>query len=571
MVALDPNKDMNSVLGNSIRLELSPRKVERSATRSTEAKPHSRLLVSLTDHQFRTSFPRRRNRDNRPGRLERADMRRPKVGRRRAVATAFAVALAACAPTMQAGQKALSAQHTVRSSNGETATPSPPKIDVILSPADDIQAKVDASPAGTVFLLKAGVYRQVSFTPKDEQVFIGERGATLNGAKVIQGWRFRDGYWVLDGIPDTQGSNRKPVNDLFIGGVLHERVPLLDQLGPGKWYVSRGRAHVVDDPDGQLTEVAVTARAIDGGESKNVVIRNLIIEKYATAAQDGAVFLSGTKDWRLIDLTVRFNHGGGVRTGHGLRVTGGRYNWNGELGIGGSGDGVLVEGVEIAFNNYARYPWDWEAGGLKFVRSHGYTVRNCDIHDNAGVGIWPAIRNFDAVLEDNRVYRNLGIGIQYETSYGGTIRNNLVAENATDGRPWPWSSNILLQNSRGADVYNNVVVVDRGGGAGIGMMQTDFTKYERPGFSRLHTVDNLVHFNTVIHMGGVGINGSFVDWGADFVRGNRFSHNHWVSSLDSELTWEFAGQKMKWPEWRAKHEPDGRSTATADPGSYWTY
>ena len=49
-------------------------------------------------------------------------------------------------------------------------------------------------------------------------------------------------------------------------------------------------------------------------------------------------------------------------------MEGGSFSHNGQIGIAGSGgEGSRIEGVEIAFNNYAGYDADWEAGGTQVL------------------------------------------------------------------------------------------------------------------------------------------------------------------------------------------------------------
>src|SRR6266478_4169229 len=56
---------------------------------------------------------------------------------------------------------------------------------ITLNPGDNIQAAVDANPAGTTFTLNPGMYRMQTVTPKDNDAFIGLNGAVMNGSKVI--------------------------------------------------------------------------------------------------------------------------------------------------------------------------------------------------------------------------------------------------------------------------------------------------------------------------------------------------------------------------------------------------
>jgi parallel beta-helix repeat protein len=68
----------------------------------------------------------------------------------------------------------------VAASGAASARPAP----VVINPGDSIQAAVNASPAGTSFLIKRGVHRRQRVKPKDGMSFIGEAGAVLDGENV---------------------------------------------------------------------------------------------------------------------------------------------------------------------------------------------------------------------------------------------------------------------------------------------------------------------------------------------------------------------------------------------------
>jgi len=53
--------------------------------------------------------------------------------------------------------------------------------DVYLEPGDDLQQAVQNNPEGTTFVLRSGVYQQVTLSPKLGQIFWGEDGAVLDG------------------------------------------------------------------------------------------------------------------------------------------------------------------------------------------------------------------------------------------------------------------------------------------------------------------------------------------------------------------------------------------------------
>jgi len=62
-------------------------------------------------------------------------------------------------------------------------TTTPPSV--TLSPGANIQAAVTAAPAGTTFVLLAGVYRMQRVQPKDGDVFTGQGSVILNGSEIL--------------------------------------------------------------------------------------------------------------------------------------------------------------------------------------------------------------------------------------------------------------------------------------------------------------------------------------------------------------------------------------------------
>ena len=55
-----------------------------------------------------------------------------------------------------------------------------------IAPGQSIQSVVDSNPAGTVFVIGAGVHRQQTISAKDHQRFVGEAGAILDGEHVAE-------------------------------------------------------------------------------------------------------------------------------------------------------------------------------------------------------------------------------------------------------------------------------------------------------------------------------------------------------------------------------------------------
>lgn len=90
---------------------------------------------------------------------------------------------------------------------------------VVVQPGDDIPSLVSSNPPGTTFHFKPGLYRGVSITPKDRDVFEGEPGAILNGSQPLKFQR-RGQYWVASGRtnPDEEAIMRQGLPVQIPGG-----------------------------------------------------------------------------------------------------------------------------------------------------------------------------------------------------------------------------------------------------------------------------------------------------------------------------------------------------------------
>lgn len=354
---------------------------------------------------------------------------------------------------------------------------------VVVRPGDDLQARVNAAPEGTVFLIKAGVHRRQRVVPKHGMTFVGEPGAVLTG---------------------------------------------------------EGR-----------TDFAFAASAEP--YPRNVVIRGLVIEHYAPGAQSGAVRADVEAGaWTVEDCEVRENAGGGVRIGPRARVLRNRVHHNTQIGVLGSGDGVLVEGNEIAHNNpRAEYDMYWEAGGTKFTRTRDLVVRGNWVHHNRGPGLWTDIDNVRTLYERNRVEDNAESGIFHEIGYAAVIRDNVARRNGAEAVPAGWVSGagILVHSSRGVEVYGNRVEDNRNGITAI-EAHRGAGAYGRYVLRDLH-----VHHNTV-HMreGATGVATSgwrrLVDRATYTERRNRFEANRYVLGANARY-FRWRGRWLTAAEWRA--------------------
>jgi parallel beta-helix repeat protein len=426
-------------------------------------------------------------------------------------------------------------------------------------PGEDIQARVNAAPAGTAFLLKAGVHRMQTISPKIGDSFIGEPSAILSGARLLTMTRSGN-YYVATGQTQqgtvhgycASGYPRCSYpEELFVDDQRLLHVDSLGALGPGRWYFdyNADTIYMSDDPSGRRVETSVTTTAFLP-TANNVTISNLIVEKYANLAQYGPINAENTSGWVLSGNEVRLNHGGGIRIGHTARVLNNNVHHNGQIGVGGIGDDVLVEGNNIAYNNAAHFDCVWECGGTKFVATKNLVVRKNFIHHNDGPGLWTDIDNINVLLEENQVEDNGWMGIVHEISYAAVIRNNTVRRNGFAFPDWAWGAGILIAASPNVEVYGNTL--DNNADAITAVQQNrgtgSYGKYE---------VSNLwVHDNIITNpQGWTGIVQDIGDNSCFTSRNNRFDRNvyHipdggyafvWMNGVQNEAGWKAYGQDV---------------------------
>jgi hypothetical protein len=60
----------------------------------------------------------------------------------------------------------------------------------VLSPESNVQRAIDSSAEGTTFLLRAGTYKLLRVRAKWRQIFVGETGTVLTGARPVVGYHW---------------------------------------------------------------------------------------------------------------------------------------------------------------------------------------------------------------------------------------------------------------------------------------------------------------------------------------------------------------------------------------------
>ena len=335
-----------------------------------------------------------------------------------------------------------------------------------------INAIVGAQPAGTLFLLACGTYRnQAPIQPKSGDSFIGAGTisgvpgsppcADLNGSVVLSGWTAGSGAsahtWyetvgkgdvnnTLPSLNSTQPCNSSDIGceyqqDLFFNSVPKTHVTAHFPPLPGQWYLDyRGSVgkrvantvYVGDNPNGSTVELSVSQAALTGSADK-VTIQNLTIEKYATALDSGAVTTKNGDYWNIENNWLDLNHGEAISLLYAsdAQVTYNRATKNGQTGIGSGGgaDNTFSNNVTTQ-NNFAGVYYTYAVGGGKFSGESGLKLINNTVSNNNGNGLWGDGGDTNALFSGNTVEHNLYNGIAYEISYSATITRNTLVDNA---------------------------------------------------------------------------------------------------------------------------------------------
>jgi hypothetical protein len=400
-----------------------------------------------------------------------------------------------------------------------TAVPSPTPAQspptscsgVAVAPSDDLKSVVVAQPESATICIKPGVHRLADeITPKNAQKFIGEPGAVISGARLLTGWVKSGSNWYVDGqTQESQpfgecesGSACSYNEDVYRDDQRLERVLNLSTLGPGKFYFdySANRIYIADDPAGHKLEGAVAPKFLAGIQTTGVTVRGLVVEKFASPGQIGAV--TSGPGWTIEDNEFRFNHGIGLDLpGAGAVVRNNNIHHNGQLGIGGyKTSDALIENNEIAYNNTAEFSREWEAGASKFVFATNLTLRGNHVHHNAGNGLWTDGDGYNIVYEDNYIHDQEGNGLHHEVGCNAVIRNNRIENNGVN----TMSNGIMVTASQNVEIHGNTV---KNNGNGIVIWHQFREQDPNQKYSCEWTLDNVsVHNNEVtMSSGATGI------------------------------------------------------------------
>jgi parallel beta-helix repeat protein len=319
------------------------------------------------------------------------------------------------------------------------------------------------------------------------------------------------------GVPIATGDNAQRV---------------VDAHGPGTRYTVKAGIHLRNfsvQPKSGDTFCGEPAAVLDGGrtlktafsgEATNVTLDSITVQEYNSGWQGGAIHPdANARGWVVRNVSALRNYWAGLMAADGMRILGGHYNDNDQLGISGNAaTGIVLDGLdsdpttfdgpEMARNRMLHVDCGYEAGGMKWDMGQ-VTVRNAHVHDNSCRGLWADGNSHDALIEHNLIDNNDEEGILYEISQDAVIRSNTIYGNGFKGSGWYWAGGITVTASFNVEVYGNRLSDNYNGITGI--------QQDRPdGTPPAHLLDNFqVQDNAICATGGSHPTGVVADNGAN--------------------------------------------------------
>lgn len=272
------------------------------------------------------------------------------------------------------------------------------------------------------------------------------------------------------------------------------------------------------------------------GTATNVTISNIEIRNYLTAHNNGAINAEGS-GWTISDCEVHHNEHAGISIVGSSTISNCNVHHNKDLGIvvdGGSG--ALLDGNEVAYNNYDSSVGDYYAG-VKIIGTQDVVVRNNYVHHNSGYGLWTYLGSTGTTYQDNVVEDNYWAGLSHDQSYAVTIDSNEFRRNGskapvdTDGARKFYNGAIQITGPN-ATVTNNIVTDNHNGIVVIGYT--------------VNVDGAVITGNTITNSGHTGVvAGSASPNAIDsaVVESNQYrytdtSGSYWVWTTGAECDWE---------------------------------
>ena len=297
-------------------------------------------------------------------------------------------------------------------------------------------------------------------------------------------------------------------------GVGDDAQSVVNAHGAGTTYIVKAGTHLRNfsvQPKSGDRFCGEQGAVLDGGRSlvsafsggaTNVTLDSMTVREYDPGWQGAAIQPQPrASGWVVRNVSALHNGWAGLLVADGMKILGGHYNDNDQLGIGGNaatgilldgldGDAETMDGPELARNHTLHAACEWEAGGMKWDVGQ-VTVRNAYVHDNDCRGLWADINAHGALIEHNLIENNFREGVFYEISQDAVIRYNNVNGNGHAANGWYWDAGILVNASFNVEVYGNRLAGNYNGITGVQQDRPDSTPPEHL-LNNFHSYDNLI-------------------------------------------------------------------------------
>ena len=283
--------------------------------------------------------------------------------------------------------------------------------------------------------------------------------------------------------------------------------------------------------------------AFDANGVTGVKIRGLVIRDFVPPDLGGYAALKAGVGWHVIDNRIGPNSNTGLYYEARTVVRGNLISQNSLSGVSAfrAHRSRFVNNV-LSRNGKSRV--SGRATAVKWFRSKGVVVRGNYFHHNWSNSLWLDSDNLDALVEDNIVTDNFGVGIHYEVSCAAAIRRNVVKRNSGPG--------ILVVASRNVNIRGNTVNAN---GDGIQISHQD-----RRGENGAHDNCRWVTGRVRIHHNSItmtrGSTGAWTfqvsDGNAIFTDGRvRFFANRYLVGEGVGRPFLWANSTRTWSQWRS--------------------
>lgn len=327
-------------------------------------------------------------------------------------------------------------------------------------PLKTISAAAAKVQAGDKVLVHGGEYRETviitaSGTVESPIIFEAatDERPVIKGSEVVTGWqRVADGIWkaplpeVPERSPNLKIASYWQTNDVRMVFVKDgesldahclRRRDRRDELQPGTFFVDRANNTLLlrldDGADPNPLRVEATTRGTWMNVwGSHVTVRGFAFRHCANSGQmtGPGCFLRGD-DVLMENCQITWSdHLGVLFAGNGDRLVRCLIACHGNSGLGGTGEGHVIDRCRVLNNNLDRYDPAWHCGGAKLIPRFCHSeVTHNEFAYNVGPGLWLDSDCNDNLVEGNFCHDNEGPGIMIEISARNRIFNNLCVTN----------------------------------------------------------------------------------------------------------------------------------------------